>query len=55
MNFLFISDFLWYLGHTLTGCSIIFIHNNFYLAASMVFFGQFMTIISRPISRIYKE
>ena len=52
MNFLLLSDFLWYIGHILTGSSILFTHNNYIIAVSLVFFGQFITIISRPIGRI---
>jgi hypothetical protein len=52
MNFLLVSDFLWYTGHILCGSSILFTHNNYFLAVTLVFFGQFITIISRPISRL---
>ena len=52
MNYIFISDCLWYCGHILSGCSIIIENKNYYLALSFVIFGQFITIISRPISRI---
>jgi len=52
MNYILISDFLWYTGHVLSGISILFSHNNYYLAVSMVFIGQIITIISRPISRM---
>ena len=52
MNYIFISDCLWYCGHILSGCSIIIENKNYYLALSFVIFGQFITIISRPISRL---
>lgn len=52
MNYLRISDYLWYTGHVLTGFSIIFTHINYNVAVSFVFIGQFITIISRPIGRI---
>jgi hypothetical protein len=52
MDYLFLSDCLWYAGHILSSCSIIFTRNHYYLAVSLVFFGQFITIISRPIGRI---
>jgi len=54
MNYLFISDCLWYLGHVTTGISILYIqnNNNNYLAISTVLFSQFCIIISRPIGRI---
>jgi hypothetical protein len=52
MNYILLSDILWYSGHILSGLSIIFSHNNYYLAVSLVIFGQFITIISRPIGRI---
>ena len=52
MNYALFSDYLWYLGHILTGSSIIFSHIHYNLAVVLVFFGQFITIISRPIGRI---
>ena len=52
MNYILLADFLWYSGHILTGSSIIFSPTNYHLAISLVFVGQFITIISRPISRI---
>jgi len=52
MNYLLISDILWYSGHMLTGSAILFTHTNYELAVSFVFIGQFITIISRPIGRI---
>ena len=55
MNYLLISDYLWYLGHILSGISIIFTRINYYVAVSLVIFGQFITIISRPIGRIKNE
>lgn len=51
MNYIFISDCLWYCGHIISGSSIIIEQNNYYLALSFVIFGQFITIISRPIGR----
>ena len=55
MNYLKISDYLWYTGHVLTGFSIIFTHVNYNIAVSFVFIGQFITIISRPIGRIKND
>ena len=52
MDYLLLSDLLWYSGHIFSGISILFTHNDFYLAVSFVFFGQMITILSRPISRI---
>jgi hypothetical protein len=52
MNYLLLSDILWYLGHILTGCSIIFTKDDHYLAILFVLIGQSITIISRPIGRI---
>ncbi len=52
MNYILLADFLWYLGHILTGSSIIFSQTNHNLAICLVFVGQFITIISRPIGRI---
>jgi hypothetical protein len=36
----------------LTGISILFTPTSYYLAVSMVFFGQMTTILSRPIGRL---
>jgi hypothetical protein len=52
MNYLFISDCLWYSGHILSGIAAISSHYNFEISILLVFFGQFITIISRPIGRI---
>jgi hypothetical protein len=52
MNYLRISDYLWYTGHILSGLAIIVNQNSYVLSATMVLFGQFITIISRPIGRI---
>jgi len=52
MNYLLLSDYLWYFGHIFSGCSIIFSRDNYYLAVILVIFGQFITIISRPIGRM---
>lgn len=51
-DYILISDILWYSGHILTSISILLTRNNFNLAVSFVFLGQFITIISRPIGRI---
>jgi|LauGreSBDMM110SN_4_FD.fasta_scaffold47186_2 hypothetical protein len=55
MNYLLISDIIWYGGHILTGISILFTQNNFYVAVSLVAIGQFITMISRPIGRITND
>ena len=52
MNYTLFADYLWYFGHILTGSSVLFTRDNFYMAVTFVFFGQFITMISRPISRI---
>ena len=52
MNYVLLSDCLWYTGHVLTGGSVFFSHNNFNVAVFLICFGQFITIVSRPISRI---
>ena len=49
MNYVLISDGLWYTGHILTGISVFFSRNN---AIFFICFGQFITIVSRPIGRI---
>ena len=52
MNYIFVSDCLWYCGHIFTGIFIILSKNHYNLAVLFVFVGQFITIISRPISRL---
>ena len=52
MNYFLLADILWYLGHIMTGSSILFSQTNYYVAIYLVFIGQFITIISRPIGRI---
>ena len=52
MNYLLLSDYIWYIGHILTGLSIVFTHNNYFVAVSLVVIGQVITMISRPIGRI---
>lgn len=52
MNYLLLSDCLWYVGHILSGSSILFTQTHYYLAISFVLFGQCITMISRPIGRI---
>lgn len=52
MNYFLLGDILWYLGHILSGSSILFSHTNYYIAVALVGVGQFLTIISRPIGRI---
>jgi hypothetical protein len=51
MDYALFSDLLWYFGHVLTGSSVI-VHDNYYMAVSLVVIGQTITIISRPIGRI---
>jgi hypothetical protein len=48
MNYLFISDCLWYCGHILSSIATVFSHSNFEISISLVFLG----LVSRPISRI---
>ena len=52
MNYILVADFLWYSGHILTGSSVLFSRTNYNLTISLVFIGQFITILSRPIGRI---
>ena len=52
MNYFLLGDILWYLGHILTGCSILFSHTNYQVAVVLTIFGQFITMISRPIGRL---
>ena len=55
MNYLKISDSLWYAGHILSGFAIIVNHYSYPYAVATIFIGQFITIISRPIGRIKIE
>ena len=52
MNYLLFSDYMWYIGHILTGLSIVFTHNNYFVAVTFVVIGQVITMVSRPIGRI---
>jgi hypothetical protein len=52
INYILFADCLWYCGHVLTGISIVVNHYHFYIAIVIVFVGQFITMISRPIGRI---
>lgn len=49
MDYVLVSDCLWYAGHILTGASVFVSRNN---AVFFICVGQFITIVSRPISRI---
>jgi hypothetical protein len=46
MNYLLLSDCL---GNIITGSSILFTHDNFYLAIAIVSFGQFITLYRNPL------
>jgi hypothetical protein len=52
INYRLLSDCLWYLGHILTGVTIVINRYDFYAAIAVVMIGQFLIIISRPIGRI---
>jgi hypothetical protein len=52
MNYVWIADVLWYVGHIVTGSAILFTKNHYSLAIGCVWVGQGMTMISRPIGRI---
>ena len=52
MNYFLLGDILWYLGHMLSGCSILFSQTSYHIAIALALFGQFLTMISRPIGRI---
>lgn len=52
MDYLLVSDYLWSVGHILTGISIIVKEENHWLAVGLVLFGQGIIIVSRPIGRI---
>jgi hypothetical protein len=39
MNYLLLSDFMWYTGHILSGISILFTLDNYYFTVSFVLFG----------------
>jgi len=52
MNYVFIADVLWYMGHIITGSAILFTKKYYTTAIVCVWVGQGMTMISRPIGRI---
>jgi hypothetical protein len=52
MNYTFVADSLWYIGHVLTGVAIVANHYYYHLGIICAFVGQLLTIISRPIGRI---
>lgn len=52
MNYVIISDLLWYMGHVVTGCAILFTKDYYHLAIGCVWIGQGMTMISRPLGRM---
>ena len=52
MNYVFIADVLWYMGHIITGSAILFTKHYYTTAIACVWVGQGMTMISRPIGRI---
>lgn len=52
MNYVYVADMLWYVGHILTGSAIIFTKHHYPIAVGCVWIGQGMTMISRPIGRI---
>ena len=52
MDYNAIADSLWYSGHVLTGISIVVNHYNFAAAVVIVFLGQTITMVSRPIGRL---
>ena len=37
MNYFLLADILWYLGHIITGSSILFSRTNYYVAVYLVF------------------
>lgn len=55
MNYLQISDYLWYACHILYELVIVINPYNYYIAVTMIVTGQFITIISRPIGRFKHE
>jgi hypothetical protein len=55
MNYAWIADILWYVGHILTGSAILFTKDHYPLAVGCVWVGQGMTMILRPIGRIRTE
>jgi len=52
MNYSWIADVLWYMGHIITGTAILISKNHYWGAVACVWVGQGMTMISRPIGRI---
>ena len=54
MDYLLLSDILWYLGRIIPTIPIIFSLSNYYTIVSLVLIGLIMTSISRVIDR-YKD
>lgn len=52
MNYQKLADALWYAGHVVTAMSIVVNHYNFPAAVVVVFFGQTITMVSRPVGRM---
>jgi hypothetical protein len=52
MNYQNLADGMWYVGHVITAVSIVVNHYSFPAAVVVVFVGQTITMISRPIGRI---
>ena len=55
MDYLFISDIMWYFGHILTGSTIVISTYSYPLAVLIMIIGELLTVISRPIGRIKKN
>lgn len=55
MDYLKVSDYLWYLGHILSGFAIIVNRYSYSGAVIMILSGQDITMISRPIGRIKND
>lgn len=49
------ADCLWYAGHVLTGVAIVVNHYNFAAGVVVVFVGQSITMLSRPIGRYRRQ
>jgi hypothetical protein len=54
MNYILLSDIMWYIGHIITGFAIYF-YKRHSIAVMCVIVGQSLTMLSRPIGRIHFE
>ena len=54
-NYQLIADCLWYTGHMMTGVALVVNHYSYPAGIVVVFTGQLITMISRPIGRLHDD